>query len=61
MTRVVFASTDPNSSDIRAVEVDMSTDLGTLELPAPVLTASGALLPARNLISSLTSLNSGPS
>ena len=49
MTRVVFASTDPNSSDIRAVEVDMSTDLGTLELPAPVLTASGCAAAGKEL------------
>jgi dihydroorotate dehydrogenase (NAD+) catalytic subunit len=48
MTRALFSS-GPLSSPEPLAHVDMSTDLGGLELPSPVLTASGCAAAGREL------------
>jgi dihydroorotate dehydrogenase (NAD+) catalytic subunit len=48
MTRAVFSPAGGSAAE-RRPDVDMSTDLGFLELPAPVLTASGCAAAGREL------------
>ncbi len=48
MTRAVFSPASGNAAEQRP-DVDMSTSLGMLDLPAPVLTASGCAAAGREL------------